>query len=101
LPIELEKAAASAETPGPVRDECSVGPPASGVNESPAVPAWPDTGICRSVGVPDKWLEGTGDASRAVEVARGAEVPSRDDPGDVPSRGLEAEWSIVADAADG
>lgn len=98
MPIELEKAAASAETPGPVRDDCSVGPPASGANESPEVPAWP-TGIGRSVGVPDRWLEGTGDASRAVDVARGAELPSRDDPGDVPSRGLEAEWSIVVDAA--
>lgn len=101
MPIELEKAAASAEIPGPVRDECSVGPPASGVNESPGVPAWPDPGICRTVGVPDKWLEGTGDASRAVDVARGAEVPSREDPGDVPRRGLEDEWSIVLDAADG
>lgn len=101
MPIELENAAASAETPGPVREECSVGPPASGVNEPPAAFAWPDTGICRNVGVPDKWLEGTGDASRAVEVARGAEVPSRDDPGDVPSKGLEAEWSIVLGAADG
>lgn len=101
MPIELEKAAASAETPGPVRDECSVGPPASGVNEPPAAPAWPDLGICCNVGVPDKWPEGTGDASRAVDVARGAELPSRDEPGDVPRRGLEAEWSIVLDTADG
>jgi hypothetical protein len=73
--MELENAAASAETPGPVSDEFSAGPPASGVNDPPAVPAWPDMGICRNVGVPESWLEGTGDASRAVDTARGAELP--------------------------
>jgi hypothetical protein len=61
--------------------------------------AGPGVGICRNVGVPESWLEGTGDdASRAVEAARGAELPYRDEPGDVPaatSSGLEAEGSIV------
>jgi hypothetical protein len=73
-PMELERAAASAETPGPGRDD-SVAGPARGVKApGKSIPTWLGVGICRTDGVPGSWPEGTGEANRAVEVARGTEL---------------------------
>jgi hypothetical protein len=74
-PIELDRAAASADTPGPDSGDAGA-TPASGV-KGPGEPAaaWLGVGICRIIGVLDNWPEGTGEASRAVDVARGIELP--------------------------
>lgn len=41
------------------------------------VDAWPSVGIWRTGGVPDVLCEGTGEANRAVDVARGTGLPGR------------------------
>ena len=72
-PREFDKAAASAETPGPGNEEVGAAP-ASGVIEPCKPPSpWLGVGICRTVGLPGNWPEGTGEANRAVVVARGTE----------------------------
>lgn len=74
-PIEFDKAAARADTPGPGSEDN--GPaPVSGVRV-PCKPtaAWLGVGICRTVGVLDNGPEGTGETNRAVDVARGIGLP--------------------------
>jgi hypothetical protein len=73
-PREVDRAAASAETPGPGSEDAGAAP-ASGVRE-PCAPLspWLGVGICRTVGLPGNWPEGTGEANRAMEVARGTEL---------------------------
>jgi hypothetical protein len=48
-------------------------------------------GIWRIFGVPTSWLEGTGVANRAVDAARGIELPKEspllEEPGEPPTKG--------------
>lgn len=102
-PIEFERAAASADIPGPGSEDAGA-TPASGVKD-PVQPdvIWLGVGICRTVGVPGNWPEGTGEANRAVDVARGIELPCERppaEPGDEEigtGRGREDELSPGVD----
>lgn len=102
-PIELERAAASADTPGPGTEEAGATPASGVINPGERVGAWLGVGICRTVGLPGNWPEGTGEANLAVDAARGRGLPDgrplpepgEDDigtgngRGDEPSRGVD------------
>jgi hypothetical protein len=84
VPIELDNAAARAETPGPAKFDPA---PASGVNWLGKLSS-PRAGgeeIPEMGGVPNKW-DGMGEAKRAVDSARGTDAPPnirpRIEPGD-------------------
>lgn len=70
-PIEFDRAAAKAETPGPGREALGAAP-ARGVALPPCEAAVLGVGICLTVGVPCP-CEGTGEARRAVDACRGTE----------------------------
>jgi hypothetical protein len=76
-PIEFDKAAASAETPGPGTEDAGA-IPASGVME-PGEPlvGWlvVGVGICLIFGLPGNWPEGIGEANLAVNADRGIGLP--------------------------
>jgi hypothetical protein len=102
-PIELERAAASADTPGPGSDDAGATPASGVIDPGDRVAAWLGVGICRTFGVPGNWPEGTGEASLAVDAARCRGLPDErplhepgeDDigtgkgRGDEPSRGVD------------
>lgn len=76
-PNECERAAARADTPGPGTDEWGA-VPARGVklpDNCEDVPVWLGVGIWGTRGVPTGLCEGTGEANRAVEAARGTGLP--------------------------
>lgn len=85
-PNEFDRAAARADTPGPIALD-PVGPPASGVRLPEWILSpWPAAGICCTGGVPISWA-GIGEARRAVDSARGVEAMAgerpRKEPGEV------------------